>query len=143
MSAEIRGFYGTGKLRAYVKRITRYLKDLDSNDLAKILADTILEECVVECPVRTGHLRDSHSVKSITKRYIRIGNDARYAYYVHEGFIHYRSGKFIPPNPWIIRGTSKGIKRFEESLKRSTENLRLPKSEDLKKKASRKQRVVK
>lgn len=87
-----RGTQARGLARLFAKRRLRRT------------ANQLLAECQAECPVDSGDLRKSHGIAEGPTPYgFSVVAPLDYALPVHEGFTHYRSGKKIPPNPWMER----------------------------------------
>lgn len=82
-----------------------YNKKMDSSLYVNAIRDTVSEvaqqtmvECQSECPVRTGNLRDSHSVE-IDEFSASISNSAEYWMYVVYGTSRMASNNY-PSRAW-------------------------------------------
>ncbi len=78
------------------------------------LAELVVSEAKIRCPVDTGNLRNSITWGEVENGYI-VGSHVEYAPYQELGFHHYRSGRFIQ-NPYLLPGLRAALERVRNIL---------------------------
>ena len=108
---------GIDKLVQLYEKSKRLVMKLEGTGFSERLADEILDACIREAPEVTGNLKRQHEIRWVRPHNIRIANNAKYAKPVHDGFVHWRSGKFVKGNPWMVRAI------VSPELKQATDHL--------------------
>lgn len=125
-----------------IKKVKEYDKKLDATLKQKldVVWDKVLWDAIMECPVITGTLASTVRIvegafgglmgshiagRMIFDRTITAGDETItkpdgspciYAQWVHDGYIHPRSGKWIAGNPFLEIALEKNFAELEKAI---------------------------
>jgi hypothetical protein len=89
-------------------------------DASKECAGYIVGRAAALAPVKTGRLKRSiRSIPTLGGRQWNVIVEVPYAFWVEYGFIHYKSGKWIPPNPFFRRAMDDARRVYPGLLKKA------------------------